>query len=105
VTQEPVGARVSLITWSVNSTGGRLYSGIPSQDVAIAMAVDLERYGTYDDDDEPMERYEVTVDLEAREYPDDPTFIHVYAEDSRGLGVLREERCAMCRLTAEGRRY
>lgn len=77
--------------------GGRLYSGMPSLDVAISMAIDFERYQDDVDDDGAFERVEVTVAMNARECDDLPPFTHVYGERSRGVGIHAETRCAACR--------
>jgi hypothetical protein len=89
-----------VITWRVNGMGGRVYAGIPSEDVAIAMAVDLEQYGI--DEDRQLVQVAVTVDRTESDYG--KPYVLVCGGDSRGLGVHPEERCDLCRRTADGER-
>jgi hypothetical protein len=89
-------------TYCMNTMEGRLYSGIPSLDVAISMAIDFERYqDDEDDEDDALERVEVTVDMTAGEGGSLPPFIHVYGGHSREVGVHAENRCAACRRSGE----
>lgn len=80
-----------VVTWSVSSSGGRLYAGVPSRDVAIALAVDLLRY-------EGLVRQDVLIetDLEDAEIGRHNAIVSS-PHESRGLGVGREVRCASCR--------
>jgi len=75
----------------INGMGGNLYSGVPSRDVAIALAVDFERYGL--DDDDEVERRDVTVQ-EADEGFGPYTL--VAGRGSRGLGIIEVHRCPTC---------
>lgn len=82
-------------SWVINGMGGVVYSGIPSRDVAIVMAIDFERYEhNWDYDDEPLIRYEVAVDPNYSE--GGAPFLWVGATNSRGLGLHEVQRCDAC---------
>jgi hypothetical protein len=93
-------------TYSINTMGGVFGRGIPSRDVAIAMAADLIRYTYFDDSDDIREwglrRQDVRVD--EVEYEDDVlaevsswTYTHLTTQsEHRGVAVHEERRCDHC---------
>lgn len=87
-------AYATFTTYCVNTMGGRLYSGIPSLDVAISMAIDFERYQDDVHENEPFDRVEVTV--EETDEGCGP-FVLVYGGHSRGVGIHAQRRCEACR--------
>lgn len=82
-------------TYSVNSMGGMLYSGVPSFDVAVSMAVDLCRYEDEDDEGRSsLARSEVKVE-EVEECG--VTYTLVTSDFQwRGFGIGVENRCDAC---------
>lgn len=88
-----------MITYAINCPVGRLFSGIPSYDVAVAMAVDFSRYEMDEfDADQDLVRHEVLVEL-AEELGIEYTWVYRADGHDRGLGVSAEGRCESCRRT------
>ena len=85
----------AMITYTINSMGGKEASGIPSLDVAISIATDLALYDDYHEEDEPW-RGVVTVEDYPNEYKAG-TFKMVYVNDREYYGIHAEERCEACR--------
>lgn len=83
-----------MVTYTIGGSGGPLYRGIPSLDVAISMLNDLVRYAT--DEDEAIVRtsLEVTFDY-VEDAPE--KYWQVADEDGRpDLVISEESRCDHC---------
>jgi hypothetical protein len=77
--------------------GATIARGIPSQDVAISVATDMERYDLDDDDndDHVMVRRDVFI-VDVDEGFGTTPYIHVFGQRSRGVAVVAIHRCPTC---------
>lgn len=83
-------------TFAICSHVGLIGRGIPSEDVAIAIAVDACLYSEYGGEDEDtLVRRDVVVRRESCSSPIAP-YIYVDGREEADIGIHPEERCHHC---------